>query len=1219
MAIRVLFHFLIRFVWLFSFGAEVVAHLNSTNFTSTNSTTAAQSAWDVITSIGTSNSANITIASLALARSSNFSSLGSSPLTHQTKSSRALLATGPAPTAAFSVSSTQNTIRTFSSYSPLFRASNTSTSDLFHNETIVIPTSSGAATNSKSSDVLSSAPASAGNVSSVSTTKNGVPVGLPTLSTIETIVSGSTTAMAVLYDSGLSTPIFMIIPATTTLDPNSHDAKFTASSLSDNIIGVIPTIHSWIDQRHPPRATAVIRAIERILPPAERFLEEIGGSHHVAAPCGSKRRLLKKSVVARDLLSSLFNAAKCAIVTLQRVKNVIQNTLEHGVDNADDLSEVERLLEDLQDDAESFTEESEEHSSAPPSHVSMSSALTSLSSPRSLSHSSSTSSSCTSTAIVMDIHVTCLYTSLPGASGTPSKTCISFTSTTSGCTGTESTTTTTSTSASAILCGPKCSACNDDSPPPTSWKQQFTCSSCTTNSAGILQVPVATGVPKYSKHMGDPTLEDLEPTGPANISELTKRALEPVDSEWDPDVYLPRELSAANSAGTLLGHRSYQQTGGHSSSLHVVFGTNPVTTGVIGLRGCTSAVVISQAGAWISHFWEVPSFDKEQQFPTETQDEVFTRTVLDAISSGDGSNLLSGLGELTCQGHIFDPMYQPQAYVFTLRNRETPEQEGNLQYPRYVQAIKAQIGLLIPSLDPNGIPVHDYDSGGGSTWQDSYGKVLIEYDPVQEMQAVNNQGPEYPVAIARAFFETQLRPLHQKSWWAYPFQRQQPQQPQNPPTRKYKRNDGPACSKVLSSSKTENTRSLSRTRSPLKTRLSPNTLQPSHVSSSSVLRTASPTRQTLQSEGSSSRTQYSSRTLSAPRSHLSSSNKPHSFSTRSSSSPRPPSSPRSSSKAHIIIPAITTKKVKPTNSISHVSSTETQRTGLSGKWSVTRVTSKQSTVPFRSKSSVPPVAAVSGQDRLPTCAHVVVDDGEKDKLCLTDYCNCSGVVAPLLTTTISGTASQNCDYITQPTRNTCPPTPPLTTPPPKTPSGPFSSISATALPKTSASSLPYAPGTCRIEVVEFFPDDKPSEGPNVHLNVTDNSWKVLSYIDQSIQWGNSITISETDSKLKYDITVTFHKTPKNLNKKRDGNISNLVANAKRLFPPPSDNGKPLYFLSLFVSFVAGGSQWDTSNTNSNSYPHCNVGDWTSQPDGNDPGSEIELSRMNGLVGSCLSP
>lgn len=68
-------------------------------------------------------------------------------------------------------------------------------------------------------------------------------------------------------------------------------------------------------------------------------------------------------------------------------------------------------------------------------------------------------------------------------------------------------------------------------------------------------------------------------------------------------------------------------------------------------------------------------------------------------------------------------------------------------------------------------------------------------------------------------------------------------------------------------------------------------------------------------------------------------------------------------------------------------------------------------------SSSPLPTNVPGINGVPGCAYVIYPDGQA---CVdADYCNCGGTPAPLLTTTVDGTTSTNCNYNTVPTSE-CP-------------------------------------------------------------------------------------------------------------------------------------------------------------------------------------------------------
>jgi len=76
--------------------------------------------------------------------------------------------------------------------------------------------------------------------------------------------------------------------------------------------------------------------------------------------------------------------------------------------------------------------------------------------------------------------------------------------------------------------------------------------------------------------------------------------------------------------------------------------------------------------------------------------------------------------------------------------------------------------------------------------------------------------------------------------------------------------------------------------------------------------------------------------------------------------------------------------------------------------------------PDQSQSSTTSALVVPGDNGIPGCAYVLAADLGSDAMCSSDYCYCGGMAAPLLTSTLSGTVTTNCDYKTQPATNSCP-------------------------------------------------------------------------------------------------------------------------------------------------------------------------------------------------------
>lgn len=96
-------------------------------------------------------------------------------------------------------------------------------------------------------------------------------------------------------------------------------------------------------------------------------------------------------------------------------------------------------------------------------------------------------------------------------------------------------------------------------------------------------------------------------------------------------------------------------------------------------------------------------------------------------------------------------------------------------------------------------------------------------------------------------------------------------------------------------------------------------------------------------------------------------------------------------------------------------------------------------------------ATIPGQGGVPGCAYVIASDLGTGALCAADYCNCGGTVAPLLTSTVSGSASLGCAYSTQPASATCPPAPSTSK---QATTAPLPTTTAAPLPTTTTAAAP---------------------------------------------------------------------------------------------------------------------------------------------------------------------
>lgn len=100
----------------------------------------------------------------------------------------------------------------------------------------------------------------------------------------------------------------------------------------------------------------------------------------------------------------------------------------------------------------------------------------------------------------------------------------------------------------------------------------------------------------------------------------------------------------------------------------------------------------------------------------------------------------------------------------------------------------------------------------------------------------------------------------------------------------------------------------------------------------------------------------------------------------------------------------------------------------------------------------------------------------------------------------------------------------------------------------------------------------------VQLNVTDGANHLLASKDFQLSWGDSVSVSNDDSKLPYDLTVDFLKqtsVPSRMFKRADA--------------PPGTN--TVDWEDWVLSIAAGTTKWGSTDTDSSKLPFCNVGGW----------------------------
>ncbi|KAE8376645.1 hypothetical protein BDV26DRAFT_282457 [Aspergillus bertholletiae] len=203
---------------------------------------------------------------------------------------------------------------------------------------------------------------------------------------------------------------------------------------------------------------------------------------------------------------------------------------------------------------------------------------------------------------------------------------------------------------------------------------------------------------------------------------------------------------------------------GQSSAIFRELGNRKFDLAVGDLWGCTSVVVVSERGVWMSHFWEEPSFGRyglsNEVLPSSH--DVFRTNILDPLEYGNQH--MPGLTRFTGNGGAFNGAYRPAAYIF--HPTQTQDDDYNRVYTARIQVVHRMLQELIPLRWPP--LIYEYNRQGGDITS-AKGKVLFQYDP-NEAIIPNENGP-VQTAMHRIWLEDQPKYIHQRYWRAWPQQR----------------------------------------------------------------------------------------------------------------------------------------------------------------------------------------------------------------------------------------------------------------------------------------------------------------------------------------------------------------------------------------------------------------------------------------------------------------
>ncbi|RDL39487.1 uncharacterized protein BP5553_03827 [Venustampulla echinocandica] len=535
---------------------------------------------------------------------------------------------------------------------------------------------------------------------STSKTSAKSPDGASDLFTFSGTWSASPTASTVGF------PIF-IAPTTTISDT----AATSEAALLGGLFFALSSNRQWVTDaklrsqyidsvKKTKDETIALFGALKVKPPADPACSNTKRKRSVISEVEPRALLANRSLISgiTDLIGDAAKLVSCAL-------NVVTNLVEAVEAPIPQIGVIQTLTDTLAEIAENLKKGKEKDNHDEPSST------------KEQESKSSTSSCTSSTEVPICTKTISLSTSFfPGGTSSSSVATITTmactTTTVKACSAAGTTTTTTastSSSPSPFICSPDCTKC----------------------LAGDVPAPTATRKPAKR-----------------SIQLINKRTLwEKQDFSSLNEFYLEALEEKRESTQTELNHR---RSGTGSSAVTNDWDNKKRHLFTSGLFGCTSIIIVSEAGVWFSHHWESPSF-------MAAKDSDFKREVLDAIRNGDTDKMPSPF-PLAVDGQKLGPKTNRQIFISTPKNVTT----GDLEYKDRVGEV---VELLTgPSAPFNGVSVtirsylkpvrkSNDDDGTAAMAYTPNSKVLIQYDNDQKD---GEKDPPKQQAIYRVWLEEQM-------------------------------------------------------------------------------------------------------------------------------------------------------------------------------------------------------------------------------------------------------------------------------------------------------------------------------------------------------------------------------------------------------------------------------------------------------------------------------
>ena len=561
---------------------------------------------------------------------------------------------------------------------------------------------------------------------------------LISLLTSSTTINGADRPIPVLKGG----PAEITLPPTTTTLSNQKAAK-TASKLSNRVQTLIAAIPIW--KKNPGALKdQILSKIEPVTKDVESLIPEPDHSSS-AVECQKVRN--KRSLLG--FIGRLTNSLTCMSEHL----NELERKIKVG-----DVSDVDSTLSDLSTENMNLSDNQEESGSRsmPTQTRTSPSSRQSKSAKASVSHQSSslTATSCTKKITAPRVTVRCTPTmSTVGISLISSEICSTLTDSTSGCDVVQRITTTTlpvpsayETPCALSLCDSLCSSTRGPLSG-NSGLRSLPSGKCTKMSGP----PPAAMTGSFSKSLHSRAFNKETPTLRVDIGKRNEAIDIGLNATYSPRT-TPAHTSQDDSIGprmlagvsppfqdyirSLGGINWILQDGGVAGHFFDFNSEQRLKVGVKGLYGCTSLVIVTLKGVFVSHIWEVPMFINPNGTPTS---DSFFSTVFTELRDGTARcpSLRTLVGDNNSPGPLH-ARYKPRIFLFTPwttpyeffnRGITTPK-----RFQHRVEQLLTQGSQLVPGVQHDLVPYFRRGSILSNQEPGFAGRFIVEYDPEQAWQ-----------------------------------------------------------------------------------------------------------------------------------------------------------------------------------------------------------------------------------------------------------------------------------------------------------------------------------------------------------------------------------------------------------------------------------------------------------------------------------------------------